>query len=335
MASLGSYLRELRQRRGASIDEVSRATRVASQYLHSLEADDHTDLPAPVFTRGFIRAYCQFLGEPPDEALARYAGRTAEGADPTAAVNGPPAPAPVVAAAPTASAPAEREARGRGAVLVSFVLLIVLGLALFAVTLALNTGRDGAAHRQSAGGTGAESPVSRPSAVEAPASVGGTPPAPAPARPTPLPDPRGSTAARTPGTDRSVPSAAVASRSPAPDTPAARPGSEKAPPATAEKIVANVPAAMLQPFVGSVTSPYRLVARATEPTWIRVRTQDGRSIEETVPAGETREWLSNAPFVLTVGNAGGVVLELNGRALPPLGGHGVVIQRLVLPPPQQ
>ena len=34
-----------------------------------------TNLPAPVFIRGFIRAYCQALGESPEEALAIYEGR--------------------------------------------------------------------------------------------------------------------------------------------------------------------------------------------------------------------------------------------------------------------
>ena len=86
------------------------------------------------------------------------------------------------------------------------------------------------------------------------------------------------------------------------------------------------------PQSASFTSPYRLVARAVEPTWIRVRTEDGRSTEETVPAGEVREWVSNRPFVLTVGNAGGITLELNGRELPSLGARGAVITRVVVPP---
>jgi cytoskeleton protein RodZ len=77
------------------------------------------------------------------------------------------------------------------------------------------------------------------------------------------------------------------------------------------------------------------VARVAEPTWVRVRTEDGRFTEETIPAGEVREWVSNAPFVLTVGNAGGITLELNGRVLPPLGRRGAVISRLVIPPPHQ
>jgi hypothetical protein len=66
-----------------------------------------------------------------------------------------------------------------------------------------------------------------------------------------------------------------------------------------------------------------------------VRTEDGKTSEETIPAGETREWFSTGPFTLTIGNAGGVALELNGRALPPLGASGVVIPRLVRPTESQ
>jgi len=76
------------------------------------------------------------------------------------------------------------------------------------------------------------------------------------------------------------------------------------------------------------------VARTQEATWLRVRTEDGRSTEETVPAGEVRQWVSNRPFVVTIGNAAGVALELNGQKLPTLGGRGVPIFRLVLPPPE-
>src|SRR5437879_10718372 len=70
--SLGTYLRDLRARRGLSLDEVARLTRVASRYIEALEADTFGALPAPVFTRGYIRAYCQALHEPVEEALALY-----------------------------------------------------------------------------------------------------------------------------------------------------------------------------------------------------------------------------------------------------------------------
>src|SRR5262245_5811352 len=85
------------------------------------------------------------------------------------------------------------------------------------------------------------------------------------------------------------------------------------------------------PSTKSVGAPYRLVARASDSTWIRVRMEGGRTTEETIPAGEMREWISNRPFELRIGNAGGLSLELNGQALPPLGARGTVIMHLVVP----
>src|SRR5688572_31905307 len=145
MASLGAYLRDLREKRGTSLEEIARSTRVGGRYLQSLEAEDYDALPAPVFTRGFIRAYCQLFGVAPDEALALYDER--EGA-PAA-----PAPSPRVIAAARAARPVSsrataapatnvEEPRSRGAVLISFVLLVVLGTALFALTLIIQPGRD-------------------------------------------------------------------------------------------------------------------------------------------------------------------------------------------------
>src|SRR2546425_4977853 len=85
MPSVGSYLRGLRQRRGVSLDEISRSTRIPQRYLEALEGDDFAPLPAPPFTRGFIRAYCQALHERPDEALACYDADRASRAVPTVA----------------------------------------------------------------------------------------------------------------------------------------------------------------------------------------------------------------------------------------------------------
>jgi cytoskeleton protein RodZ len=79
--------------------------------------------------------------------------------------------------------------------------------------------------------------------------------------------------------------------------------------------------------------PYHLVARATAKTWVRVQTEDGRIIaEEVIPAGEVREWSSNRRFLLTLGNAGGVALELNGQLLPRLGFSGAVVRGVIIPP---
>jgi hypothetical protein len=88
----------------------------------------------------------------------------------------------------------------------------------------------------------------------------------------------------------------------------------------------------LQKVSTGLAVPYKLVARVTTPTWIRVRMEDGRALRETVPAGAERVWISNRPFVVTVGNAGGVKFELNGRPLPSFGAKGAVVKDIVLPP---
>ena len=75
MPSVGAYLRQMRESRGVSLEEIARVTRVTASYLHALEADDYESLPVPVFTRGFIRAYCQALAVSPDEAMALFEGR--------------------------------------------------------------------------------------------------------------------------------------------------------------------------------------------------------------------------------------------------------------------
>lgn len=242
------------------------------RYLEALEADDLVSLPQPTFTRGFIRAYCQVLQSPADEALLLYHRQT-----------GIPPPVAIPAGGEHRL---DLQARSRSTVLVSFVLVVVLGIALVAVTLVLQPGRET--------GGGSLAPV----AVEPSAAPQPVPELDAPRSAGPVPELRPPQAA------------AAAPPGPAPAAP---------------EITAHA---------GPVAA-YRLIARVSEPTWVRVRMDDGRATEETIPAGEVREWVSKTPFVLTVGNAGGITLELNGRPLPPLGARGAVISRLVVPSPPQ
>lgn len=315
MPAVGAYLRELRERQGVSIDEIARSTRVLHHYLEALESDDLASLPAPVFAKGFIRAYCQALGVPADEAITLYEQRPGQIHErattaPGPAPGPPPPPPPSLLPLPTpiqraqVAAVERRDSRSRGAVLISFVLLVVMGATLYAVTLALQSGRtdvDGATATQVV-------------ATQVQEPVQASTPEPAPPEPAPAP-----AASQPPKQQLQAPPAV------APTVSAAA----VAPPTTAS--VSPAPASVS----GTVVSPYRLVARTTETTWIRVRTNDGRTTEETIPPNEVREWVSNGPFVLTIGNAGGVSLELNGQPVPRLGASGAVISRLVLPPDVQ
>jgi cytoskeleton protein RodZ len=374
MASVGAYLRGLRERQGMSIDELSRATRVLHHYLEALETDRTGSLPAPVFTKGFIRAYCQAVGVEPEEALRLYdrmgvpapeltkvpvrsvriAG-VPEAPDHQApqhrqvahrrVIDEPPDFLPVTpAGVPAQGQP--REGRARGTVLISFILLVVLGAAFFAVTSTLQSDREGD------GQPSAQVTLPTPPAASDAPSAPSASPAPAPAAESPTPRPPAATelARPSPSVTPGTPTASVTAARPAtvpggqasPSTPAtpsapqasstpAAPRVAAAPSATAASPPVEASAAGARGFA----SPYRLIARTTETTWMRVRTEDGRTTEETIPPNEIREWISNGPFVITIGNAGGVSLELNGRPIARLGASGSVITRLVLPSDNQ
>lgn len=78
---------------------------------------------------------------------------------------------------------------------------------------------------------------------------------------------------------------------------------------------------------------YTLRATTKEMTWMLV-TIDGRETRDVLlRAGEIWEWRADQGFVVTIGNAGGVELILNGRPLPPLGEPGEVVRDLRLPDP--
>ncbi|HET7874984.1 MAG TPA: helix-turn-helix domain-containing protein [Methylomirabilota bacterium] len=250
VASVGPYLRSLREAKGATLEDIARATRVGLRHLEALESDRHEELPASVFVKGFIRAYCEFLGEAPEPVLARYRATVGE------TLVAEPRPAPSRTSA----------TRRPGPVVVSLALVAVFGGSLLALNLALK--RNPRPAVESVPVSGPSEPANARAAGQSPSAVARSAPAAAPVAP-PL-APQG----------------------------------------------------------------HRLVIKAVEPTWVRVQTDDGRVAEELLPPGATREWTSPKRFLLTVGNAGGVELELDGRTLPPLGARGQVIQRLELPQPE-
>lgn len=74
--SLGTYLRDERERRNISLESVAKVTRISLRYLEALEKDEFHLLPAPIFVRGFLRTYAAHLGIDPKEVVARYEAQT-------------------------------------------------------------------------------------------------------------------------------------------------------------------------------------------------------------------------------------------------------------------
>src|SRR4030095_12044570 len=70
--TFGEELRRERLIREVSLDEISASTKISIRLLNALESSNVAKLPAPVFTRGFIRAYSRHLGLDPDEMVHAY-----------------------------------------------------------------------------------------------------------------------------------------------------------------------------------------------------------------------------------------------------------------------
>jgi len=66
---------------------------------------------------------------------------------------------------------------------------------------------------------------------------------------------------------------------------------------------------------------------ATGRSWILVVADDVVVYQAFVTAGERRRWQANGSMTVRVGNAGVVVLTVNGRSVGPLGGRGEVVSR--------
>lgn len=261
MPTLGAYLRRGREQSGLSLEAVSAGSRIVPRLVEALEADRPDLLPAPVYVRGFIRAYCEQIGADTEEALRLYD----EQAMP---------PPPLTVHPSTPEAPKLPAPRRWGRVATVSAVGVVLGIAAFALL-------------------GRRHPDAVASRENGAVSAGASRPAPMLPPPTPVAPP-------------------TAAPAPAP------------PPAPA--------AAPTEPVSGAPKPADRvLVMRATDTTWVRVQPDGGPVTEETLPPGAVREWRSAGRFRVTVGNAGGVALELDGRALPALGSSGQVVKNATIP----
>ena len=72
LASFGEELRREREIRGISLKEIADATKISKRFLEAIERNDHKTLPAPMFTRGFVREYARYVGLNAEDMVNRY-----------------------------------------------------------------------------------------------------------------------------------------------------------------------------------------------------------------------------------------------------------------------
>lgn len=62
MIRLGQKLREERIKKGFTLDDVAKATKIRASFLSALEKGEYQSLPSSAYAQGFVKNYAAFLG---------------------------------------------------------------------------------------------------------------------------------------------------------------------------------------------------------------------------------------------------------------------------------
>jgi cytoskeletal protein RodZ len=122
------------------------------------------------------------------------------------------------------------------------------------------------------------------------------------------------------------------SRSPVEPLPA-KPGAGETQPAkpAVEESLPIVPTTQTQQVAAAVeVKPFTLDLRATEETWVRIRVDD-RQTEALFKPGDGSSYRATNRIELLIGNAGGLDMAFNGKALEKFGKSGEVITLVFTP----
>jgi len=186
------------------------------------------------------------------------------------------------------------------------------------------------------------SPVSPPAATNAPAASPPASPEPTPAAPavalnsggtvTPAPSPAPAVVATPTGNaPATVPSPSGPSLQAAPATTPQPPAAgdaaaSAAQPQATQEANASAEAAAVPPAA-------KVVIRANRDAWIEIRDdKDAVVLQRVLRQGESYNVPDQKGLVMTTGNAGGIVIELEGKPLQSLGSLGVVKRGIKLDP---
>lgn len=69
---LGDLLRETREQKNLSLDDVEKGTNIRKLYIKSIEEGNYEKLPGEVFLKGFIKTYGKFLGLDSQKLIEQY-----------------------------------------------------------------------------------------------------------------------------------------------------------------------------------------------------------------------------------------------------------------------
>lgn len=320
-----TYLKETREKRGLSLDDVEQATRIPRHYLEMMEGEGDTRLISdPLYLVHYVRRYAAYLEIDEAEQLAAQFIREntrLQGAKRT-------------------RAPRKEEASPR---LFPWILGLIAVVGLGAAYMFDSSLLTGILGKEAAEETGTRAPARTQDEVAPSPLLDRIEPAPTvrmepPTEPMTVLQPEakeivpppvtrpeetsiaiGETTASTTETDATALESTVENSGTPPEGRDA-PG--------AEDLARTTEPATTSP---AETDDQRLEIAAKEKAWVRVIVDGQPPQDMMMEPGDTRTWSAQEQFVLTFGNAGGVDLTFNGKKLPPLGTSGQVIRNYQLP----
>ena len=72
MPSFGEKLKQEREQRKITLEQISISTKIGTRMLQALEEDRFNQLPGGIFNKGFVRAYARCVGLDEDQTVAEY-----------------------------------------------------------------------------------------------------------------------------------------------------------------------------------------------------------------------------------------------------------------------
>jgi cytoskeleton protein RodZ len=72
LKTLGDYLKNQRESRNITLEEVAKVTKIRKTILKAIEGNRHDLLPPRVFTQGFLKIYASYLELDESEVVKRY-----------------------------------------------------------------------------------------------------------------------------------------------------------------------------------------------------------------------------------------------------------------------
>ena len=100
--SVGQTLRQAREAKGLSLEDIKNSTQIMTRQLQEMEHDDFSSFAAPIYAKGFIRLFARAVGIDPEPLVKEFASQPMKKSEGGLA----PRPAPVAAPAPAAPAAA-------------------------------------------------------------------------------------------------------------------------------------------------------------------------------------------------------------------------------------